>query len=510
MTRFFKITILAMLCVVLVAGTAMAGSIKVSGAASNAIPYSAALEAMGAARTFTMTAGTAGDMGTAAVAIVPAQTLIANDVLTVTFSNMGFNGTAVSVCSANGANTTNTAWFLVAGPVTTTVNATNQTFRLTGNAVNGTPIFLTDNGVCNVTGGSGTDGSLGVRVLATSSAQLASVSFTDISVGGIVIDSNSKAANAVNIAMQYVTNYAAGVSTIDFTTNAASNGAHFVASGVSTNAAIGGNAGINMLTMTIGAGLSGAPNAGLTVGAVLSLQDSASWQGVKDIYLVSGGTCSLSANNAVNNAPSGTVNLTAPFNGTAAFAASGMSVCSDVIGSAVLQARTIKGSWNISVGTGGVSHAQDSYAAVMTWVPNGYTGIVTYINGSSTYNTICFISNQSTTAAPATFSVLTTESGAAITGLQGIQLGSVPAQGTMRVDINSSITPYSYSSSAETAGTATALTGLQGNDRFTGQFAVGAAPTSVTVNCIQADPAGSKRAVPVVVPNGTATTPYVY
>lgn len=521
MSKFLKVSILAILSVVLLAGTAMAGTMSVSSHSSGSAPITVALEAMGAARTFTIGIGTGGSFNTAGITITPAAPLLSSDTLTVTFANgAAFSGSSVTICSTNGTNSTQANFFLVAGPQPTTANATSANFRLATNAANGTVLFLTDEAGTTCTS---TTGSVSVNFPATTSASVATVSFTDVSASGTFQADSSRAVNVANITPEYVTSYGVATSTIDFSNSAASNGTHFLTSG---NAANGGNASINATAGNITAfgtpsgtnsTTASATNAGLTVSAVLSLQDSASWQGVKDVYASNGTSCALATNAAANNAPTGTVPLAIAgnsFNGAASYGfPSGSNapvVCADVTGNAVLQARTIKASYTINVGTGGVSHAADPFATVMQWIPNGYTGVVAYINGSPTFNTICIISNQSSIAAPATFSVLTTESGASVAGLQGIQLGSVPAQGTIRVDINSSVTPYTYSGTTETAGTATALTGVQGNDRLTGQFTVGASPTSVTVNCIQADPAGSKRAVPVLVPNGTATSPYVY
>jgi len=183
-----------------------------------------------------------------------------------------------------------------------------------------------------------------------------------------------------------------------------------------------------------------------------------------------------------------------------------------VTGSAVLQSRTIKASYAISVTTGGVSHTPDALSAVMTWTPNGYQAVIPYINGSSTFNTICFINNSSSTGAPITLSVQSTESNASLTALSGIAIGTVGALQTMRIDFNSSVTPYSYSGTTEVAGTAIPLS-VQGNDRYSALLSVGANPTAISVNCIQADPAGSKRAVPVLVPQqgGSSTAgSYIY
>jgi len=328
---------------------------------------------------------------------------------------------------------------------------------------------------------------------------MASVAY-NVSLGGTVYDSKS-AVNIANISKQFVTNYVAFTSTIDYATNASSNGSRFT--GVSNNAAVPGHAAINFTSMDLNA----VANASLTVSALLSLQDTASWQGVQRVWVNGSGDCSaanLPSNNAVNNSPSGTVNLSIPstaFNGTGTYAA---NVCVDVKGNQALQTRIIKAGYDISVGTGGNDPPADTLTTIMQWVSNGYQGIIPYISALSTYRTICFISNKSTASGAVTVDILSSESGATLTGLSGLSIGTLAAGGTMRVDFDSEITPYTYSGGTESAGTPTSLTGIQSNDRYTAMINVGASPTQIYVNCIQLDPAGSKRAVPVLTQAGSS------
>lgn len=213
------------------------------------------------------------------------------------------------------------------------------------------------------------------------------------------------------------------------------------------------------------------------------------------------GGCALASNNAINNAPEGTtgnVNLSIPanaFNGTGGFAA---TVCADVLGNKVLQSRTIKAAYDISVSSGGVKPDQDLLTTVMTWTPNGYQGLIPYISTQSAFSTICIVSNKSTASATLTVDILSSQSGASLTRLSGLSLGSLAGQGTMRVDFASQITPYTFSGGVETPGTPIALTGLADRDRYSALINAGASPTVITINCIQNDPAGSKRMVPVL------------
>jgi hypothetical protein len=176
-----------------------------------------------------------------------------------------------------------------------------------------------------------------------------------------------------------------------------------------------------------------------------------------------------------------------------------------------LQTRTIKGAIDINVtGTGPNDPAIDPYTTIMQWQSNGYQGMIPYISALSIYNTICFINNRSTTSGTVTADILTTESGGpTLSALTGLSLGTLAGGATMRVDFASGITPYTYSGGTESAGTVVPITGLAANDRYTAMINVGASPTQITVNCIQQDPAGSKRAVPVLT-QSTSSVPWNY
>jgi hypothetical protein len=474
MSRYLKFLLLAMLVVVTVSGAAFAGTITVN----QGTPVSIALEAMGTARNYTMS-GTDNN----ALSFTSSRSLISGDLITFSFTNVGMTGDTYYLC-VEGDNT-------VVDSTNTTANSSNLSVRANRSITAGTKMYLSSStGNC-----SGTSvGAVALRFQPVSSAAMASVSFNITSYGSPI--DTASAVNIANIARQFVTNYVSGNSIIDFAANATSNGVRFIGG---TNTSAPGNAEIRFTDMNLNtAGATGSGHAGLAVSAILSLQDSASWQGVQRIYVNNNSACSLATNNAVNNSPSGTVKLSIPttaFNGSDTFIG---NVCADVKGNVVLSSRTIKGSYDISVGSGGNDPAADTYTTVMQWAPNGYQGIIPYISASSTYKTICMINNKSTASATATVDILSAESGASLSSLAGLSLGTLASQGTMRVDFDSSITPYTYSGGTETAGTATTLTGLQSNDRYSAMINVGASPSQITVNCIQVDPAGSKRAVPVL------------
>ncbi len=510
MTKFFKVSFLATLIVAVMALPAFAGTISFwgSGGAVNA-KYSIALEAMNSARNFTILSSgnsTGAGFSNAAFSITPGQQLASGSILTVTFANAGFSGDKVLVCAANSDTV---AVDVPIAAFTPTANVTNQGFVLGNTVSSGQTLFLTTGSTTSCVNSLA---SYKVRFQPVTSAGLASISYT-VSLSGTSYDS-ATGPNFANIAREFITNYNANSYVIDFSNSAASNGSHFDTGGNGTNSGASTTATITNTTVDFHTAATGSQNAGLTVAAILGLQDTANFQGVSDVYVTQGSGCganSAPANNArVTGAANltGTVNLAIPanaFNG-ASPAAFAPNVCADVLGNVVLQARTIKGAYTITGGTSDV----DSFTTLMTWTPNGYQGIIPYINGSSTFDTICFISNKSSSSAPVTVSIVSTESGAALTSLQGLSIGSVAAGGTIRVDFTSSITPYTYSNGVETPGTPISLSPVAANDRLSAVLNIGANQQQVYVNCIQADPAGSKRAVPVLVPNVTATGSQVY
>lgn len=495
MKKYSRILVLAMLVVGLMSTGAWAGSVVTSGTVS------VALEAMGAARNYTMTAtGTLSTGGTALTSVplklTTGQTYASGSLVTITFTNAGFNAVPYYLCEVtNSTNQLVATRFVPAGYATPSVNATSQAFVING-VGGGNSLILTTSATTTDCGNglSTSQPDLSLRFQPVTAGVMASVSFST-AIGGTVYDSGS-AVNFANISSQFATAYNNGNSTIDYANNATSNGSNFGGTNTTTQS---GSANIAYTAMNVGAASATAPSAGLTVSAILSLQDSASWQAVQRVYLMSGNAvCALVNNVVVNNAPNGTVALSVPsntFNGAATYLG---NVCADVKGNAAIQSRTIKGSYAISVGSGGsggVSPAADSHTTVMTWMPNSYQGIVPYVSADSTYGTICFINNKSTVAATATADIISSESGTLLTSKT---IGSVGAGKTVRVDFDGNITTYSYSGSTETAGTPVALTGLQANDRYAAQINVGSSPANISVNCIQKDPAGSKRAVPVL------------
>ena len=510
MMRYLKIFLLAMLAVGLVASGAFAAGTVTwysgNGTGLNTA-YTVAYEAMGTARTLNVGGGVtaSGSLVAPAFVITTAAPLLSNTFLNISFTNAGFTGDTFYACllyndGVANNSTANSGGVLVPpiGTGGTTGNATMASLIISNSVVAGARLMITT--AANATN-CASNGVFPVRLPAFSSTGGVGVSYTATS-GSSTYDSGAGVNNIANIARQYSTAYVSNTSYIDYL-NAPANGSKFATNTVyttSSNAYIGATA-PDVGTLTY-----------LSVSALLSLQDTASWQGVTSVYLRSVGPCGTTggSNNAANNSPSGTVNLAVPaaiFNGANTTSPT-LLVCAQIAGNAVLQSRAIKGAFDINLsGTGGNDPAMDTYTPLMSWQSNGYQGLIPYISAQSIYNTICFINNKGSASGTVTADILSSESGATLSALSGLSLGTLAGLSTVRVDFASSITPYTYSGGVETASTTpTALTGLQANDRYTAMINVGVDPSQITINCLQMDPAGSKRAVPVLTKGSSVGT----
>jgi hypothetical protein len=458
MGKYIRILLLAMLVVVMASGIAFAGNIVANGGTN----LSLALEAMGSARNLTSESG---------IVFTSSRSLIAGDLVNFTFTNVGMAGESQTVYFCETVGST------IMDQLTPTANATNISLRANKSITAGSSMYLSTTACVN--------NAFNFRFQSVSSAAMASVSFTITGAGGGGTLDTANAVNFANISRQYTTAYSNNTSTIDYL-NAPANGSKFATNNAYTATGSGGNI------------VASSPNlstqgAGLTVSALLSLQDTATWQGVRSIYVRSGAStiCNAAGSNLVaNNSPSGTVNLAIPsgsFNGMSG-ANNMFSACAEVTGAAALNPRTISGAFDIGVsGTGANDPAMDSYRSLMMWLPNGYQGVIAHGTTYSGWPTYCVINNSSTSSANISVDILTAESGAALSGLSGLSLGSIPASAQKLIVFSgTSITPYTWSNGAETADTANAktLTGLNSTlDRYSARINVATSPSTVTVKC---------------------------
>ncbi len=186
MARFFKLSILTMLCVVLLTATAMAtGSITSQGGTN----FSVALEAMNAARSYTLTAvaNANGNLAGAPVLITTGQLLNSQSTLQVTFNNMAFSGSLVGLCQIVDATNSNSTNAVLISEATSTANVASINFgSMLVNPTIGSQLFITDNGSNSGLSGAlncnGSNGSLIVNlagVAPLTSATTMTVTYTD-------------------------------------------------------------------------------------------------------------------------------------------------------------------------------------------------------------------------------------------------------------------------------------------------------------------------------------------
>jgi hypothetical protein len=490
MGKYFKFLLLAMLVVGMMAGTAFAGTTTVNAGAAGA-NFLASLETTGAARNVTVTGPGAGNtVVTAPIAYTAGQALTSGNLLTVTFTNAGFTGAALNICAGNAPN----ADQLVAN-ATPTAGATNMNFQLdipAGMTLGaGNFVYLT-----SVACGTG---NVPVQIAATTSATTATVKVDAITAGGISIDT-STADLLATIQPEYTVANADSAHTIDYL-GTPGDGTRVISGGAAANVIVDSSVGgaVNVASITRTANdytcNSAGQNAALTVAAVLSLTDSADWQGVSRVYLMPNNTaCAIAANVVANTAPSGTVALTIPTTGASNFngtATSSYNLCVEVDGTTSLQTRTLQASVDVGVtGTGANDPGAAAADDAQVWGLNAYQAVIPWMVTSSSVPTYCLINNaDASRTASVLVDVISSEGGIVV---ENLNLGSIDPE-------TSNMAVFSVDSASLTGGTPASLTTLGDNQRYAPRITVTANPANVTMTCIQTDPiSGSKRAVPVL------------
>lgn len=126
-------------------------------------------------------------------------------------------------------------------------------------------------------------------------------------------------------------------------------------------------------------------------------------------------------------------------------------------------------------------------SSFVTWTINGYQAVVPYITTNPLYQTICIANNTSTAAADVMVDVLSSETG---TTQANIAVGSIAGQSTARLD-------FAGTTVSNAAGGSGSIL-LGADERYSARLTITADQNQVYLNCIQTDPAGSKRMVPVL------------
>jgi hypothetical protein len=513
MSKFLKLSIVALILMGLMAGSAFAGVVSSSSSAANT-PYTISLETLGATRSIILGGyvAAANDPGAAnyALAYTSSQNLTAQNLLTVTLAGAAYNGATVNVCAMNGSD----AWRTTVATGAPAANATTFNFQLNSGLGAGNFVIFTTN-AC----GAANKGDLGLVVTPGTVAGYETATVTAITAGGISVDP-AAAGNIVKAQAEYVATIAAANHTVDYLSTPF-NGTLLLAPqaplGPEAFAASNGNlavAGTSAANVTRTAHQfnvdNGANNANLTTSLVLALNDTAAWQGVSKVFLsntagAGAGFNAKCADTAASNtvgtgSPSGTVTLTTPAAGFNGVNSVDYDVCVVVNGTSTLNTRTISGTLTPTVtGTGAQSSATVS-GNVDTWNLNAYQAVIPWVTNTSVVPTYCLINNGNTQPSSSTLTLTVLSSEGAVAGLSNLPIGSIAAQQSMLIIFNNN---------GITTGTGTVLASVSSmgtDDRYSALLTVAAAGSGVTVACEQTDPVtGGKRNVPVLDAVGVVT-----
>src|SRR5208337_5168984 len=314
MTKLFKISFLVLLVVGLMAGSAFAGSVQIYGSSrsSTANTLTAAVEALGAAKGFTMTQQGGGciqggvvQLGGCPLGITAAVTINVGDVINVSFTSTGANPAVIAPVGAGSTNT----FLCVNGALSTPIFGPTGSLAVNQTAINftsnqtinpGTPMFVTTDPAVTTTCAA-SNGRLDISLPKTTSAQILGISFRTIPPSSGTPDSGS--ANFANVVFQESTLYANSTASIDFIGN---NGVKFTAGNTANQAVV--NLATNYGSITANLGVTNSS-------AILSLQDTANWAGVNAVWVQNTTGCGAYNGNVTNSAAlNGTLNLTIPGN----------------------------------------------------------------------------------------------------------------------------------------------------------------------------------------------------
>jgi hypothetical protein len=504
MGKYFKILMLTLSVLSMVAGTALAGVTTVNNSANNSA-YTAALEGMAAARNVVITGASNGP-----IAFQTTQNATTANFLSVVFTGAAFAGNTVQICEMGaGAN--------IFGTATPAAGTTSFNFQFNFGALNnisaGNVIYLTTDAACSGTGANNFIVQLATTTVATSP----SVTLSVISAGNIPVDPTGTAQLA-SIAPEY--SIVAGTTSahvVDFLGLPGSGRAFTVTPTGATNATAGSSNILDLRRSTKafgafnGSSPGGATNgAGVTVAAAVMLSDTAAWQGVSKVFVntFQGGlncTDSAASNQVGTGAPAGTIVLNLPaaaYNGIVASGAASnavpVSVCIKGDGTTSLAARTIQAAANIFLGAGGGTvTAPSAFANADVWTLNAYQTWIPWFTTMTTIPTYCLINNADTTLTGNVILDVVSSEGAVVIANQS--LGTIAAK-------TSKLATFTGTSVSLTGGTAVDVSALGANTRFSARLTFTVSPTNTSVTCVQTDPAtGAKRNVITLQNGGTWT-----
>lgn len=479
MMRYLKILFLSMF--VFMAGVAFAGTTRVNHAATNT-PITVSLETMGTSRDMNIVGTTPASTGSPTRNSAPitfrleAPVAIGN-LISVAFSGAAFNGATITVCSPSGT----------IGSATPTAGATTYNIQTSANLNAGDFFWLTGGTAADCANLTSASQSMPVRLTPTGSAKTATVQIEVLTPGGVSVDT-SDPVNLAIIRSEYDVVTMSSYHRIDY--DKPWFGKMIISGKLTQVTADSYAAGAANVLHIRTANDYSAVDAGLTVGAVVNLQDSANWQGVSKAYLVGGGAaCNFSDNIVASNAPfPDTVSLTIPatyFNGGAFV---DFNLCLEADGTTALIYRAIEARVDVSVtGTGANNPIPSATVDVQVWESNGYQATIPWLVNSSMMPTYCLITNEDDSkTADLLLSIVGSESGNVFTGSVG------------------TLAPHTSVLATFTAGSVTVgrtqvpIPTLSADERYAATVTSTTKSSSTRMACIQTDPTtGAKRSVPV-------------
>lgn len=498
MRKYSKILLFAMLAVGLMASSVFAGTLNTNSgllAATPGAPYNIASETLGSARATNiigLMAANSANVQNVSFGLTLGNALAAGDLLTLTAVGGTFPASTYYVCSQNSASggvMNNQTGSLVVAAATNSI-----TITVGASAANASNNLAIVNSTCT--------SAINFPIQVNAGSTGVTVSGVLTASSGAPTKDTFAAINVVNVVAQYAYNNVTAVSnTIDYLASGA-NGSLFTVGGNIVNAT-------NAINLTVVApNYTAATAGGLTVSALLNLQDSASWQGVSRVYLAPPATtCTYGSNLIANTTISGTIGLTVPsgtFSSATGAGALQLSLCIETATNAALTPRTITSSQDVVItGTGAVDLAAQSYATLDTWVVNAYQGLAPWLINSSGAPGYCMINNNGTSSATISLNLKSAEAGT----LPGtVALGSIAAGKSRTFQFGAdSVTEVTTG----VTGTAIPITGLTANARYSGLFTVTAAPAAIQITCVQTYTTGSRTLVPVLLNTATGTSGYL-
>lgn len=544
MSKHIRFIVLALMLIGLTAGSAFAGTAYVNHLTASG-NYTAATEAMGAARNVTLVgtwAGAGNSLGSSVtttnlpVAYALGQTLSSGYLVSVSLSGAAFASSAnLYVCAANGiaGGVVTPGEVLNAGGTAPAANSTSQVFTVTpsagANVASGNLIWFSSSATCNAPSNGGTN--LPIQITRTTAG---SSTITISVLSGSTTTDAASTATLATVGDEFAGSLsAADTVTIDYL-GTPGNGTQLTTAS-SANALLGGSnnklgvlrtiknlGAVNGMSSLGGTAQYGVVNAGGTTYLRVNMTDTQGWSAINRIIVMAsaGGAgnviaanataCSNASPTAALNSPSGTASINIPtgqvsgFDGGTFSGGTNLNICFQVDSSTTIPQRTIAGTYAIVVsGTGTQDlHTTTASSTWQMWNVNGYQALIPWVVSSDSMKTYCLINNGGSTNAAVSLDLLSTEAGS-VSGLTGKTLISSLAHNT------SELVVFGNQGVQDAAGnTLVSLSSLTAGNRYSAKITMSADPTLVTINCNQVDPGtGGKRPVPVLT-NGTSTSYY--